>query len=313
MGISEKDYVAWVQRTLNRELDSVLITDGVITDEYREAVETFQLVHDLAVTGQVGVNDQNTMVRVNHDERSYVYWLQESLRSSGVAPELAITGVIDRKTTDCIKAFQSYHNLSDDGWVGAKTELELIQAGGLMPGGHVPRVGPVPESPRPSIRRPRPLVLPIEKQVNRAISNAYYDAFYNRGLYSGDDRRVRLCVLGKLKQRHGIKDRFPANLSFAYHGSAQYSTVESLFVSAREFLTQHLQRMPLEHRSGATENRKLISDLIAAIRTGLRDVEMYDTQMRPSAHSSFRPLLNEVKEIIRSQKKQPNSILSCFR
>lgn len=313
MKISEKDYVSWVQRTLNRELDSVLISDGVITDEYREAVETFQLMNDLPVTGQVGANDQNRMIRVNHSETSYINWLQESLRNSGVASDLPVTGVVDKKTADCIKAFQSYHDLTDDGWVGAKTEIELIEASGLMPGGHVARFGPLPQNPRPVNRRPRPFALPIERQVTRLISNAYYDALYNRGAYSGDDRRVRLCFLTKLKQRHGIKDRYPANLSFAYHGSSAYSTVDSLFLSARETLTKRLQRLPAESRNDSAVTRKLVSDLVAEVRTGLRDVDMYDSRIRPSSSSTFRPLLNEVLQIIRVQQGQPNSILSCFR
>lgn len=313
MGISERDYVSWVQRTLNRELDSELVSDGVITDEYREAVETFQLVNDLAVTGQVGAADQNKMIKVNHAETSYVNWIQEALRSAGVNPDLPITGVVDKKTSDSIKSFQAFHQLTDDGWVGAKTEIELIDASGLMPGGHVSRFGPAPKKPRPGNRRPRPIALPLDLQVNRIISSNYYDALYNRGAYSGDDRRIRMSVLGKLKQRHGIKDRYPANIALAYNGSTKYSTVDSLFVSAREHLSKRLMHLSIVDRADPITGRMLISDLMKAIQTGLRDVDMYDTQMRPSSHASFRPLLNQVIEQVAELKKQPNSILSCYR
>lgn len=41
MSTVEKKYVQWVRRTLNRELDAEIVTNGDISPEYREGVETF--------------------------------------------------------------------------------------------------------------------------------------------------------------------------------------------------------------------------------------------------------------------------------
>ena len=79
--ISECDYVRWVQRTRNRELDSELITDGVITDQYRDAVRDYQVDNHLSATGDVGPAEQNSMIKTNHGSHSYAYWLQEASRA----------------------------------------------------------------------------------------------------------------------------------------------------------------------------------------------------------------------------------------
>lgn len=314
--VSEVRYVQWVQRTLNRELDSELVTNGMVSPEYREAVETFQLVHDLAVTGKVDKTDQNRMIRINHKTNPYVNWVQEALRAAHVDPALPISGTIDKKTSDCIKAFQAYHDLVDDGWVGPQTESALIDNTGIVPGGHITGSRPAPRKPKHfGNARPKPFVLPVDNAVTRIISSNYTDALYNRSKFGAQDRQRRLCVLGKLKRRHGINDRFPSGsrLSYAYHGSSRYQSGESIFMSAREFLTQAVSRWSAEDRLNAAAGRALITDLMKLIETGLRDVGMYDTQMRESTFSTFRPLLNEVTAKVESLQAMPNSILACYR
>ena len=47
MTISGKDYIAWVQRALNRLVGSSLVTNGDDTPDYREAVRAFRSKYKL--------------------------------------------------------------------------------------------------------------------------------------------------------------------------------------------------------------------------------------------------------------------------
>jgi peptidoglycan hydrolase-like protein with peptidoglycan-binding domain len=313
----EQQYVQWVQRTLNRELDAELVTNGATSPEYREAVETFQLVNDLAVNGQVGSADQNKMIKVNHQSKSYINWAQEALHEVGARERAAVTGIMDKDTTDSIKSFQAFHKLKDDGWIGAKTEIELIDGSGLLPPGHIKAAGPVPRRPKRFFYdnpRPKPLGLPVDRAVTRVISTNYYDAFYNRSALSAGDRRRRLCVLGKLKQRHGIDDQFPvdAYLGYAYHGSTVYRTVASIFASAREYLSDRVSSWRAEDRLDPVKGRLLIRDLMKEIDSGLRAIERYQKLYKPSSSPAFPALLEAVAKSASERKRKSTSILSCY-
>ena len=318
MATFETKYVQWVQRTLNRELEYELVTNGVANSEYRSAVETFQALNDLPMTGEVGVAEQNTMVKANHKSTSYANWAQEALHKVGARSRGGVTGVIDSDTIVSIKSFQAFHNLKDDGWIGAKTEMELIESSGLLPAGHIKGSGPVIRRPKrifydnPKVK---PFVLPADQTVTRIINASYYDAFYNRSAYAADDRRRRLAVLGKLKQRHGINDQFPveAYMSNSYYGSTKYRTAKSVFTGAREYLTNRVSAMRPDERLNPVSGRLLISDLIKMIESGLRYIETHLTIMKASEHLHFRPMLEEIKKIVTERKRQSDSILSCFK
>ncbi|MBL8817624.1 MAG: peptidoglycan-binding protein [Planctomyces sp.] len=311
----EEKYIQWVQRTLNRDLDSDLVTNGRVTAEYREAVETFQLKHDLRITGLVDREDQDTMIKVNHKTRSYVNWLQEALRASGVDSSLAITGVVDEKTKKCVKSFQAFHNLTDDGWVGAKTESELIESSGILPGGHLKGVRPIRRPLFYDNPTPTNNAIPVEQAVNRIISSNYTYVLHNADEMSADSRRTRLCVLGKLKQRHGILDTFPYDfwLDIAHSGSKQFNTAESVFVSAREYLTNKVARWPSHQRLNVHSGRLLVIDLMKEIEHGLERLSRYARESKSSPSASFGPLLAEILAMVEVRKQKPNSILHCFR
>ncbi len=311
----EEKYIQWVQRTLNRDLDSDLITNGRATADYREAVETFQLKHDLSITGLVDRKDQDVMIKVNHQTKGYVNWLQEALRAAGVDSSLPITGVVDDVTKRCIKSFQSFHHLTDDGWVGAKTESELIESSGLLPGGHIKGIRP-PRRPL-FYDNPTPThsAIPVEQAVNRIISSNYTYALHNADEMSADSRRTRLSVLGKLKQRHGILDSFPDEfrLDMAHGGVKQYSTAQSVFVSAREYLTTKVSGWPSYQRLNVHSGRLLVIDLMKQIERGLSRLNRYARESKTSPSASFGPLLAEIVAVVEERKRKPSSILHCFK
>ncbi len=98
-----------------------------------------------------------------------------------------VNGSFDKATRDAVLSFQSYNGgLEDDGWVGIKTELILIQRSGLLPpdrpGGYPPLRPPVSpvEEDKPRTRAERfdsylPKIvgrfqsLPKNQQPHRAI------------------------------------------------------------------------------------------------------------------------------------------------
>jgi peptidoglycan hydrolase-like protein with peptidoglycan-binding domain len=317
MATIEQKYIQWVQRTLNRELRQDMVTNGVATDEYREAVETFQLIHDLPVNGQVGPSDQNKMIKANHESQGYINWSQLALYEVGAREKGTVTGVMDKETIDSIKSFQAYHKLNDDGWIGAKTEMELIEASGMFPPGHRKSTGPAPKRPKRFFYdNPRrvPVGLPVDKIVTRIISSNYYDAFYHRTTFSSNDRRLRLCLLGKLKQRSGIDDHFPSNerISYAYHGSVKYLTANSLFLSARGLLTRWVEKCTPGHRLDPDFGRQVVTEMITSIKLGVRASDMYRTKMRPSSNPLFPSLIEGVADRVAEGKRKTTCILSCF-
>ncbi len=318
MATFETKYVQWVQRTLNRELDYELVTNGVANSEYRSAVQTFQAFNDLPKTGEVGVPEQNSMIKANHKSTSYANWAQEALHKVGARTRGGVTGVMDSDTIASIKSFQAFHNLKDDGWIGARTEMELIESSGMLPAGHIKGSGPVIRRPKrifydnPKVK---PFVLSVDQTVTRIISASYYDAFYNRSAYAGDDRRRRLCLLTKLKRRHGVDDQYPIELYMlrSYHGSTTYRTAKSVFSGAREYLSDRVSAMRPDERLVPIAGRVLVSDLIKHIQSGLNYIERHLTVMKASEFPHFRPQLEEIAKIVAERKRQPDSILSCFK
>jgi hypothetical protein len=144
--ITPKDYIAWVQRSLNRLLGSALITTGADTTDYREKVREFKVAYGLGSSADVGVPEQNALIKANHLTPVYVKWAQTSLDKLGAHTGGPATGTMDAGTKTAIRSFQSYEGLLDDGWIGAKTETALINASGTHPPGHLTAPRP-PKTP----------------------------------------------------------------------------------------------------------------------------------------------------------------------
>jgi len=127
----ERDYVMWVQRSLNRLLELVMIVDGNDTNRnYRRAVERFNktFVNKTLDAGidDVGVVTQDALIRENENDFNYMTWVQIQLIVLGYVNLAPTNGMKDIKTRNAIKDFQKSHKLKRDGFIGFKTETALI-------------------------------------------------------------------------------------------------------------------------------------------------------------------------------------------
>jgi hypothetical protein len=145
--ITPQEYIAWVQRSFNRIFGDALVTNGGDTPEYRQTVRDFKSAYGLGSSAEVGVREQNTLIKANHLNWDYVTWAQTALQKIGASGS-APTGTMDSATKTAIRSFQAYEGLLvDDGWIGAKTETALIKKSGINPPGHVTLPPKKPEKP----------------------------------------------------------------------------------------------------------------------------------------------------------------------
>lgn len=138
-GISERDYIRWVQFSLNMYFKKTgfhraLIEDGKDTIDFRNAVEFF----NSTATGRqkhskIDEKTQDALIKANEHNSGYLYWLRTQLNKLGYAP-LTVAYKSNEKPTSAIKAFQKIYDgsfglsLRQDGFVGAKTHLALLHA-----------------------------------------------------------------------------------------------------------------------------------------------------------------------------------------
>lgn len=132
--ISGTDYIKWVQRSLNRRYKVDLPIDGKISGKYREAVRRFNLEYLGRDDDRVDEQTQNQLISANEGIGDYGEWVIKALNKIGFGP-LAVTREFDTPHVKAIKAFQASvkPKIKVDGYVGAKTELVLIEASGLKP------------------------------------------------------------------------------------------------------------------------------------------------------------------------------------
>ena len=128
--IDSKSYIQWVQRSLNRLVGSKLAVDGKAGPRYRDAVLAFQKKVRLPATGNVDSKTQNQLILGNEKNAGYVRSIQQALNQKGA--RIAVDGIKGPGTTAAIKAFQRTRSpdLCVDGFVGAKTELLLLEPKG---------------------------------------------------------------------------------------------------------------------------------------------------------------------------------------
>jgi hypothetical protein len=137
--ITPQEYIAWVQRSFNRIFGDTLVTSGADTPEYRQKVRDFKSAYGLGNSVEVGLREQNTLIKANHLHWDYVKWAQTALQKIGAGSSSTATGTMDSATKAAIRSFQTGEGLGlvEDGWIGAKTETALIKKSGTNPPGHV--------------------------------------------------------------------------------------------------------------------------------------------------------------------------------
>ena len=147
--ITPQQYIAWVQRSLNRMLSTAMVTNGADTPEYQEKVREFKDVFELGKSAVFGSREQNVLIKRNHGVHDYVTWARAALEKAGYGTGGSSSGSMDRGTKAAIMKFQEdYEKLVDDGWIGAKTETLLIEQSGIFPPGHVKDPSDEPDEPK---------------------------------------------------------------------------------------------------------------------------------------------------------------------
>lgn len=318
--VSPTQYVAWVQRSLNRLLDAALVTDGAITSEYREQMKEFQFAYGLAATGEVHPADQNELIKANHKTPEYVAWAQRALVKVGAGIGLASTGAVNKETTGAIFSFQAYQGLVDDGWIGAKTDTALIRESGTLPPGHLVH-GPPPPKPKP---KPPVVVdpLPIEKRVDRVIGAVYYELVHNPSVYPNVTQRKQLkCILHKLKTGSGIDDKYiPRHRARSFVLGTDWSfsrgyTPDDLANSAREILRTRISKMVPSERLRQEAIRKVVLHLYYEIELGLTEIaRLYSVHGQlPDLEKPDVPLAaRTLHKWAYDRRGKSTSILKCF-
>ena len=134
--LSASDYVKWVQRSLHRFYGLSIPTDGVADREsYRAAVRRFNREYSGRDYQDIDERSPNDLIYANEGDERYVKWVIARLNEVGVGP-LAPSDSFTEPVVRAIKIFQGRVGLKvpgkqeGDGYVGAKTELALIQATG---------------------------------------------------------------------------------------------------------------------------------------------------------------------------------------
>lgn len=138
-GIPEKDYLRWIQFSLNMYFKKTglrppLIEDGKDTADFRNAVELFNAkAWGRSKNKQIDVKFQDALIKVNEANSGYLNWLRTKLDKLGYE-HLTMAYGAHEKPTWAIKEFQRDYDgkfgftLVRDGFVGAKTHLVLLHA-----------------------------------------------------------------------------------------------------------------------------------------------------------------------------------------
>jgi peptidoglycan hydrolase-like protein with peptidoglycan-binding domain len=105
----------WVQNVLNKAAGETLAADGIFGPRTRAAVMRFQSSHGLQVDGIVGKQTETALI-------------QSGLNAVGQASRLPVNGLMDARTQQEIRRFQSELGLTVDGIVGPATRAAMVQA-----------------------------------------------------------------------------------------------------------------------------------------------------------------------------------------
>jgi len=325
MKLTAKDYIEWVQRSLNRLLGVEIVTNGAITVPYRDAIEEFQFAYGLPRTRDVASRDQDEIIKANHKTPEYVRWVQEVLVKVGAGMGLAPSGIWNKDTKIATQSFQAYIGLRDDGWVGAKTETALIRESRVTPPGHIRPGVPLPPSPTRPPAPPVPIdPLPIEKRVDRVIGAIFWEIVHNPSMYPNTQQRKQLkCLLGKLK-RGGLDDKYiPKHRARSFVLGTDWAypkyMPDDLANSAREILKLRVKKLSLADRTKKSVIRKLVMYLYYEIELGLTEITNMYT-LHGGLPSLTHPHRQDAAKVLhrwaydrQHGKTGLTSILACFK
>ena len=134
--------ICWVQNVLNQTAGETLATDGIFGPLTRAAVVRFQSSQGLQVDGIVGRQTETALV-------------QSGLNAVAQASLLPVNGVLDARTQQEIRRFQSERRLTVDGIVGPITRAAMVRAlGGQCRIVARPRPAQPQQRPQPWVQVP---------------------------------------------------------------------------------------------------------------------------------------------------------------
>jgi peptidoglycan hydrolase-like protein with peptidoglycan-binding domain len=151
--VTGPDYIAWVQRSLNRvnakrSRSACLTVDGLDSPAYRAAIRRFQSSAGFTANGQINRRTQDALIKANERDLEYALWVQgtlNDLRTGGFFSGAAapVDGSLRQATRNVIRAFQqqlvggtvlgSPVFVAIDGVVGPKTEGVMALLGRSTP------------------------------------------------------------------------------------------------------------------------------------------------------------------------------------
>jgi hypothetical protein len=178
----------WIQNVLNRAAGETLVTDGIFGPRTRAAVMRFQSSQGLQVDGVVGKQTETALVQLG-------------LNAIRQAPRLTANGVMDARTQQEIRRFQSERDLTVDGIVGPITRAAMVKAlGGRCQNAArppPPRSGPQPwvQAKGPSCNRAE-----FEQQIrlcNEEAERCLRNALAKVGIGAGGCILAAAVGLGK--------------------------------------------------------------------------------------------------------------------
>ena len=175
-GIPERDYLRWMQFSLNMyfkktALRGPVTEDGKDSTEFRDALELF----NAKATGRKGYRGidertQDALIIANEQNAGYLAWLRTQLDRLGLTA-FTTRYAANEKPTAAITTFQDIYNgvsgfsLVQDGFVGAKTHLAILRAIHALKPKPKPRLEP-PIPSHPVFRKPAAIPL-IERWMPR--------------------------------------------------------------------------------------------------------------------------------------------------
>src|SRR3954452_2250178 len=114
--LTAQDYIAWVQRSLNRLVGASLRDDGCTSPLYRILVAEFKFLHRLCLDSKVDEAMQDAIIRANHQDAEYMAWVGAAL--AGAPGKVAATAHgAAGSAGGAFRSFQDSQGLKGDGWV----------------------------------------------------------------------------------------------------------------------------------------------------------------------------------------------------
>jgi hypothetical protein len=320
----DPEYIRWVQYSLNRLISAWIVTDGKVTDYYRNCVSAFQVIAKAPIPH--GLFDKDSHLRLiainnvgqNRATKIYLKWAQTALRDSGfyIGPT---DGVLTPDTKSAIKSFQKFAKHKNlDGIIGPKTERDLknyvrkYKVPGYYPGGM--------KLPDPVEPGGDPINVPADPKTINALKENWTRTFireFEEGgpvFASGFKNTAVKCMLKKLLSVDGFGNHHSNNYEYLNADKIArfdvHQSLQSITSNALDVLRFEISRYPpmssSEHRYNCFKDS--IENLYLRINYGIRHIFRLKTHASGSQVGVYAVLEGWYDR----QFADKTSLISCF-